>query len=187
MKRSVYFQLFFIIAAVVFTTCRNPKDSLKEEKQLEEQQKIFLQEAQKFDISYVFDIDLFMYLDEFPRTIVGIKEMYQNESFEEKVYERIGKTGPPGNFVYSLDSPNIQFGFWGNSHEEAILYAVDIFNPSYQCKSVQVLGMTVEELENVTGQKLARDGILRVSTDSYTLSIKTKDGIVNTYTIIAQP
>jgi len=185
MKRFAYFQLFFVIAAVVFTTCRNPKDSLNEEKQLEEQQKIFLQEVQKFDISYVFEIDSFKYLEEFPRTIAGIKALYYDESFIEKTSKNDLK-GFLGSYWYTLSSPNVIFSFLGDTMEDANLLIATITHLNYQCKTMQVIGMSVEQLEHVSGKRLTQDKTIRISTELYILIIETNNGIVSSYTILEQ-
>ena len=59
----------------------------KEEKQEALRQKILDQETQEPDASYEFDIDSFMFLDEFSKTIAGIKALFPDEFFEEKTFE----------------------------------------------------------------------------------------------------
>jgi len=143
------------------------------------------QETQNTDTSFVFDIDSFGFLDEFPRSIAGIKAMYPDEGFEEKTFVNTGK-GPLGDYAYTLRTSNIYFDFWGDTIEEANLLAVEIFNPKYQCKTIQVIGMPAEKLESLTGKKLTLDKTIVIYTELYGLIISTKDGIVQSYLIIEQ-
>jgi len=184
-----------VLSCILFSACLKKDNS--NGKKPEERQKIlfqetFGQEVQKPDTSYLFDIDSFKYINEFPRTITGIKEMYPDEPFEESVFEITGSEitgkweGPPGKYMYILRSADIRFDFFGDTDEEANLYAVDIFNSNYQCKSIQVIGMSTEELERVSGRKLNSDKNIAIYTKLYDgLIIKTKDGFVQSYSIIA--
>ena len=179
-----------LVSCLLFSSCLK-KENLNEKRTEEEKQEVLSQETlgqevQKIETSsYVFDIDSFKYLDEFPRTINGIKEMYPNESFEEKVSKRLGKSIHIGEYAYSLNSPNIQFGFWGDTTEEAILFTVEIFNSDYQCENMQVIGMSAEELEFVSNRKLNLDKNIIIYTESHDgLIIMTKNGIVINYLIV---
>ena len=179
-----------IFGCILFSACLkkdNPNGEKPEEKQEILFQETLGQEAQKPDASYVFSIDSFKYIDEFPRTITGIKTMYPDEPFEEKMFEITERfDGPPGKYMYSLRSPDIRFDFYGDTDEEASLYAVDIFNLNYQCKSMHVIGMPVEVLERVSGLRLNLDKNIAIYTELHDgLIIKTKDGFVQSYSIIA--
>jgi hypothetical protein len=146
-----------------------------------------IQEIQIPDVSYVFDIDSFKFLNEFPRTIAGIKAMYPDEVFEERTVESKGggKSMHLGNYAYFLKSPNIQLGYWGDTIEDAILFELDIFTPEYQCETMQVIGMGAEELERVSGKKLTLDKTIAIYTELHEgLIISTKEGIVQSYTIL---
>ena len=143
------------------------------------------QETHNQYASFVFDIDLFGFLDEFPRSIAGIKAMYPDEGFEEKTFVNTGK-GPLGEYAYTLRTSNIYFNFWGDTIEDAILLGVEIFNPDYQCKTMRIIGMPAEELESLSGKKLTLDKTIVIYTELYGLIIRTKDGIVQNYLIIEQ-
>jgi len=177
-----------LISCLLFVSCQK-KDSLNEENQVEEKQKLLSQEPivheKKSDNSYVFDIDLFKYLDEFPRKIAGIKEMYSNEPFEEQIFDNDLK-GFLGLYWYTLSSPNIRFSFLGDTIEDAKLRIVVITNSNFQCETMQVIGMPVEELERVSGKKLTLDKTIRVSTALFILVIETKEDIVSSYRILAE-
>ena len=155
------------------------------EKQKDEKLEVLSQEIQQPDTFYVFDIDSFLFLDEFPKTIAGIKTFFPDEHFEEKTFENDVK-GLMGKYVYSLRSANIHFGFWGDTTEEAVLLTVEIFSPEYQCKSIQIIGMSAEDIENISGNKLNRDKRINISTDLYVLSITTDGNVVKSYTILRQ-
>jgi hypothetical protein len=146
-----------------------------------------LEELEALRASYVFDIDSFRFINEFPRTIAGIKAMYPDEPFEEKISKNTLK-GYLGDYVYSLISPNIEFIFWGNSIDDAVLNIVEIFQPNYQCKTMQIIGMSVKYLENISGKKLTMENNIRIYTDPtlYFLVIETQDGIVSNYAIVAE-
>jgi hypothetical protein len=141
-------------------------------------------ETQKPDTSYVFNIESFMYLDEFPKTSAGVKEQYFDEIFEEKTQESWVMSTPSGKYVFSLNSPNIQFGFWGDTLEDAILRTVEILNSQYQCEAIQIIGMPIEELERVSNKKLTNNNIVIINEFEIGLIIRTKDGIVKNYLII---
>ena len=143
------------------------------------------QETQKQYTSFVFDIDSFGFLDEFPRSIAGIKAMYPDEGFEETTFVNTGK-GPLGKYAYTLRTSNIYFIFWGDTAEEAGLNVVEIFDSKYQCKTMQIIGMPVSELESLSGQKINRDKRIIIYTDLYGLSISTDGNIVQSYVIIKQ-
>jgi hypothetical protein len=141
------------------------------------------QEIQNIETTFVFDIDSFKFLDEFPKTIAEIKTMYPDEDFEESISANSWKH-PVGDNFYMLKSSNINFVFLGDTIEEAILCIVEIYNTKYQCKSMQVIGMPIEELENASGEKLTRDKTVVIFTPLYGLTISTKDGVVQNYLII---
>jgi len=178
--------IFLFLCSFLLASCLEKKDSKEGEQEEERQdipnQEMLAQEAQKPDVSYVFDIDSFKYLDEFPRTIAGIKTIYPDEPFEERAFETNVKG--MGDYAYSVRSPNIWFGFWGDTIEAADLKTVEIFNPDYQCKSMQVIGMAVNDLEKISDEKLKPDGNIKIYTERYFLSIRTKDGIVQNYLIM---
>jgi hypothetical protein len=173
----------------LFCSC-SKRDYSNAEKQEEEKQEVLTQETpgqetQSPDVSYVFDIDSFLFLDEFPKTITDIKVLFPDEHFEEKTFENDVK-GLLGEYVYSLYSANIRFGFWGDTTEEAVLLTSEIFNPKYQCKSMQIIGMPVKELESLSGNKLDPDKKINISNDLYVLSIKTDGNTVKSYTILRE-
>ena len=178
----------FLLICSLFASC-SKKDYSNERNQADENQETLTQEAgileaEVSNTSYVFDIDSFRYLEEFPKTIEDIKGMYPEELFEESIFENTGK-GPMGDYAYTLRSPNIWFSFWGNTVEEANLLVVEIFSKEYQCKSIQVIGMSVEELERISGKKLTPEKNVRIYTELYILVIETGDGIVQSYKILA--
>jgi len=180
--------IVLLLSCFLFASCLK-KNRTDIEKHEEDGLKMCNQETagsqqQMSSASYVFDIESFMYINEFPKTIADIKVLYPNVSFEERMSESIGE-GPMGNYAYSLDSPYIKFGFWGDSIEEAILYTVDIFHTDYQCKPIQVIGMAIEELESVSGVKINRDKFIAIYNQFFEgLIIRTNDGIVQSYSII---
>ena len=178
MKKAVFLLLFCFSLA----SCSRKNYIKAEEQETLVKEEIILEEKTP-SVSYVFDIDSFKFLDEYPKTIAGIKALYPNELFEERIAGNEVK-GIVGKYVYSLDSLNIQFGFWGDTPEEADLKTVEILNPDYQCKSIQVIGMTVEEIERISGEKLKPDKNIKIYTDLNFLSIRTKNGIVQNYIIM---
>ena len=169
-----------LLAFALFSSC-SKKNYSREEKQ----ETLNHEESPTPEALYVFDIDSFKYLDEFPRSIAGIKALYPDEDFKERVSENTGK-GPLGEYIYSLTSSNIQFIFWGDSIDEANLLVVEIFNAEYQCRTIKVIGMSAEELEHLSGKKLTRDKTIVISTELYVLTFETKEGVVQNYFIIAQ-
>ena len=178
-----------LLGCFLFVSCSKKEYSIEVKQEAEGRETLIqetaIQEMQKSDISYVFDIDSFKYLDEFPRTIAGIKEMYPDEAFEEKTSENDLK-GFLGSYWYGLSSPNVRFSFLGNTVEDANLRIAIITSTDYQCETMQIIGMSAEELENVSGVKLTLDKTIRVSTELYILVIETKDGIVTSYRILEQ-
>jgi hypothetical protein len=181
--------IVLLLSFFLFFSCLR-KDHLSNEKQEEEKQEVVSQEIigqemQGPDAFYVFDIDSFKFLDEFPRAIEDIKTFFPNEYFEEKTFENDIK-GLMGNYVYSLYSANIRFGFWGDTTEEAILLTAEILTSKYQCNPMQIIGMPVKDLESLSGKKLNRDKKIIISTDLYVLSITTDGNTVKTYTILRE-
>ena len=176
-----------LLSCLLIASCLKKNNSNAESKK-EGQEALFHetleQETQKPDDSYVFDIDSFMYLEEFPKTIAGIKAMYPDEPFEEKTSKNDLK-GFNGSYWYLFSSPNIRFSFLGDTMEGADLCIVVITNKNYQCKNVQVIDMAAEELERVSGKKLTLDKTIAIYSKSDDgLIIKTEDGIVRSYTIL---
>jgi hypothetical protein len=165
-----------LISCFLLSFC-SKRDNSNEEKQEVLSHEILDQKTKKPDISYVFDIESFRSLEEFPKTIEGIKTMYPNEPFEEEISENKLK-GFVGAYWYLLKSSNIEFYFLGDSIDVAMLNIVIIFQPDYQCKTMQIIGMSAKELENVSGEKLTRDGAISIYTELYVLYIETQDGIV---------
>jgi hypothetical protein len=162
----------------------NPEKQ-KEKNQKELSKELLDNEMKSPDASYTFDIDSFKFLDEFPRTIEGIKTIFPNEFFEEKTFENDVK-GLMGEYVYSLYSANIHFGFWGDTTEDAVLLTVEIFTSKYQCSTMQIIGMPVEDLENLSGKRINPDKKIIIATDLYVLSIKTDGNTVKSYTILRE-
>jgi hypothetical protein len=195
MKPIIILLIFFL-----FISCSSKEDlaknlpdlSYQEEQDTsdlfdqEEQNTSDLLDQEEQDTSYIFDIDTFGFLEEFPFSILEIKAMYPDENFEERTSESDGRGVPLGNYAYTLRSDNIHFYFWGNTIEDAALKVVEVINPQYQCKTMQVIGMTAEELENLSGKKLDLDKKIIIFTKLYSLTIQTKDGTVQSYTIVAQ-
>ena len=179
----------FLMCCILFISCPKKENLNNVNYEEARPEKIYLdileQEMQKPNVSYIFDIDSFRYLDEFPRTITGIKAIYPDEPFEERVFENTGK-GPLGNYIYTLRTNNIWFSFWGDTIEDANLLVVEIFDEKYQCENMQVIGMSAEELEKVSGKMLTRDMTIREFTELYILVIQTKDGVVTKYMILEQ-
>jgi len=178
-----------LLFCFLFCSC-SKKDYPNTEKQKEEKhevlsQEILDQETQSPDVSYVFDIDSFTFLDEFPKTIADIKALFPDENFEEKTFENDVK-GLLGEYVYSLFSTNIRFGFWGDTTEEAVLLTSEIFTPKYQCNTMQIIGMPVKDLENVSGYKIDLDKKVNISNGLYVLSIKTDGNTVKSYVILRE-
>jgi hypothetical protein len=181
--------IVLLLSCFLFSAC-SKKDYSNTEKHEEEKQEVVSQEtidkeAQNPDISYVFDIDSFLFLDEFPKAVADIKALFPDEHFEEKTFENDVK-GLFGEYVYSLYTANIRFGFWGDTIEEAVLLTSEIFNSEYQCKSMQIIGMPVKDLENVSGNKIDRDKKINISNGLYVLSIKTDGNTVKSYTILRE-
>ena len=173
-----------MISCFLFSFCSKNKESKTEEIQEARNQETYIQEVQTVSVSYVFDIDSFKYLDEFPSTITDIKAMYPNEAFIEEMSEYTGRYRE-GKYWYALTSPSIQFHFWGDSFEEAKLYDVEIFKTEYQCQTIQIIGMLAEELEIMSGEKLTRDKTIVIYNETHDgLTITTKDGIVQSYLIL---
>jgi len=178
-----------ILACFLFSSCLK-KDYSNTEKQEEEKQEVLSQETldqetRSPDTSYVFDIESFRFLDEFPWPISEVRAMYPDENFEEKTSTSEIK-GLLGENWYSLESQDITFDYLGENIEEAILYIVEIFTPKYQCDTMQIIGMPVEYLESLSGNKLNRDKKVNISTDLYVLSITTDGNTVKSYTILRQ-
>ena len=194
--------IIMLLIFFLFASC-SPKDDLaknqpdlsyQEEQGLsyQEKQDTSYQEEQgtsyqeKQASSYIFDIDSFGFLEEFPSSILEIKAMYPDEDFEERTFESNGRGVPLGDYAYTLRSDNIHFSFWGDTIEDATLQVVEIFNPQYQCKPMQVIGMPSEELVNLSGKKLDGDRKIAIFTELYGLTIQTKNGIVQSYLVIRQ-
>ena len=176
--------VILLLSCFMFTFCQK-KNNLDEARQDEEKQisqNAISQEEQKANFTYVFDIDSFKFLEEFPGTIEGIKAMYPDEPFEVDISENDDRFS--GSYFYGFKSSNITFYFNGNTMEDAKLYEVDIFNPEYQCKSIQVIGMNVSELESVSGEKLKPENNIRIYSEKYILVIETQDNIVSNYWIL---
>ena len=177
-----------LMSCLLFVSC-SKKDSLNEEKHGEGGQEVFgqemlAQEVEKSKVFYLFDIESFKFIDEFPSTIDGIKALYPSENFEEDTIEHSVK-GYLGKYAYTLKSPNIRFSFIGDTMEEAYLQIVVILNAEYQCKVMQIIGMSTEELENVSSKKLTRDKTIAIYSEKDDgLIIETQDGIVQSYTIL---
>jgi predicted small secreted protein len=178
-----------LLCCFLFNSCLKKEHSSvgqqKEKKQDVLSHGILEQEIQKPDASYVFDIESFRFLDEFPWPISEIKKMYPDEAFEEKT----STSGIKGLFDenwYSLESQNITFDYLGETIDEAILYVVEIFTPKYQCNTMQIIGMPVKDLESLSGKKLDRDKKINISNDLYVLSITTDGKTVKAYTILRQ-
>ena len=205
MKLIIMSLIFFLFASCSSKEdlARNLPDSSYQEEQvtsdisdmdLSYQEEQATSDIFDMDLSYreeqatsdIFDIDSFGFLEEFPFSILEIKAMYPDENFEERTYESDGRGVPLGNYAYTLRSDNIRFSFWGNTIEDAALKVVEIFNPQYQCNTMQVIGITAEELENLSGKKLDLDKKIVIFTKLYSLTIQTKDGTVQSYTIVAQ-
>ena len=178
-----------LLTCFLFSAC-SKKDYPGAENQKEKEQEVPSQEThdpetQKPAASYVFDIESFRFLEEFPSTISEIIEVYPDEDFKEKTSTSEIKGLYEKNW-YSLESQNITFDYLGYTTEEAILYVVEIFNPEYQCNTMQIIGMPVKELENISGKKLNPDKKINIETDLYVLSIKTDGNTVKAYTILRQ-
>jgi len=73
----------------------------------------------------------------------------------------------------------------GKNIDEVILYVVEIFTPKYQCNTMQIIGMSVWDLENVSGKKIDPDKKIN-SNGLYVLSIKTDGNTVKSYTILRE-
>jgi len=179
-----------LLCCFLFFSYCSKKDYSIDEKQKEEKrdvisQELLDQETQKLDVFYIFDIESFRFLDEFPWTISEIKTAYPEESFKEETTTSEIKGIFEENW-YSLESQNIAFSYLGENIDEAVLYIVEIFTPKYQCDSMQIIGMPVKDLESVSGKKLDRDKKINISTDLYALSITTDGNTVKTYTILRQ-
>jgi len=180
-----------ILSCFLYSSCIK-REHFNEVETVEEKnnlfsQEIVTQENDNGEASYIFDIKSFKFLNEFPQTITSIKELYVNENFQEINSENDVKgLIDMGKYVYSLISPNIRFVLLGNSIDETKLLTVEIFNRDFQCRSMQVIGMTTDELIRISGEELTIDGIIRISTEFYVLSIKIKEDIVQSYVIITQ-
>jgi len=77
-----------LLACFLFSFC-SKRDYSNTEKQEEEKQEALSQEildqkTQIPDAFYVFDIESFRFLEEFPLSIFDIKAMYPYENFKEK-------------------------------------------------------------------------------------------------------
>jgi len=177
------------LCGLLFCSCSKkdyPNPGKQEEEKLETfSQELLDQETESQDASYVFDIESFRFLDEFPWSYFEIKEMYPNENFEEKASISEIKGLFDDNW-YSLESQDITFDYLGGNIDEAILYIVEIFTPKYQCNTMQIIGMPVKDLESLSGNKLNLDKEIVFSTDLYVLSITTDGNIVKSYTILRQ-
>jgi len=182
-----------ILCCFLFSSC-SKKDNSSLEKQRGESQEVPSQEmldqkTQSQDTSYlsdyVFDIVSFRFLDEFPLSISEIIAMYPDEIFEEKTSISEIK-GLFGENWYSLESQDITFDYLGESIDEAIIYIVEIFTPKYQCDTMQIIGMSVKDLENLSGYKIDPDKKINISNGLYVLSITTDGNIVKSYTILRE-
>jgi len=179
--------VIILIICFLLSFC-SKRDNSNEEKQetlIKESVVQKIQEPEVIKVSYVFDIDSFRFLDEFPKTIEGIKAMYPDEDFEEKTSPSAIK-GLLGENWYTLESKNIIFSYLGDTIDEAVLYMVEFFTSKYQCDTMQIIGMPVKDLENISGKELNRDKEINISTDLYVLSIITDGNTVKTYTILRQ-
>jgi hypothetical protein len=185
MKAIVVLLLF----CSLFSFC-SKKDYSNTEKQEEEKQEVLGQETIDQETlipetSYVFDIEAFRFLEDFPLSISEIKDMYPDENFEEKISTSEIKGLSDKNW-YSLESQDIIFDCMGKTIDEAILYAVEIFTPKHQCNTMQIIGMPVNELENISGYKLDSDKRINISNSLYVLSIKTDGNTVKSYVILRE-
>jgi len=181
--------IVLLLVCFLFSSC-SKKDYSNTEKHEEENQEVVSQETinketQVTDTSYVFDIEAFLFLEEFPLSISEIKDMYPNENFEEKTSTSEIKGLSEKNW-YSLESQDIIFDCMGKTIDEAILYVVEIFTSKYQCNTMQIIGMPVNDLENVSGNKIDRDKKINISNGLYVLSIKTDGNTVKSYTILRE-
>jgi len=180
---AILFSCFLFSSCLKMENLSEIKQEINEQEQ--QYQEVIVQEIHTPDILYIFDIDSFKYLDEFPRTIEGVKELYPDEPFEESLSEYGGKSYL-GAYGYSLRSSNIQFIFGGDAIDELELRVVDIFNSNYQCEPIQVIGMTIEKLEKISGKNQTHEKAIKISSELYILLIETKNGIASSYSILAQ-
>jgi hypothetical protein len=136
--------------------------------------------------TYVFNLDSFLYIEEFPKTIDGVKEEYKDEVFEESSFEMGGHS--LGDYKYVLASKNIEFTFYGNTKEDAKLQIVEIYTPLYQCPNIQIIGMTSTGIKELIGNsiKYNKEGNnLRIVTDDwmYNIRIDIENDVVIGYLI----
>jgi hypothetical protein len=111
--------------------------------------------------------------------------MYPDENFEEKTSTSEIKGLSEKNW-YSLESQDIIFDCMGKTIDEAILYVVEIFTSKYQCDTMQIIGMPVKDLENISGYKLNRDKKINISNGLYVLSINMDGNTVKSYVILRE-
>jgi hypothetical protein len=168
---------------LLFSCLKKDNSSLGKQKVISHE--MLDQEIQGQDVAYVFDIELFRFLDEYPWSFFEVGVMYPDENFEEKTSTSEIK-GLFGDNWYSVESENITFNFLGETIDEAILYVVEILTPEYQCDTMQIIGMPVKDLESLSGKKLNPDKKIIISTDLYVLSISTDGNTVKSYTILRQ-
>jgi hypothetical protein len=192
-KQMKNFAILFI-CCFLLSYCSKKDNNNEEKKEVLNQEPIL--QTQEIEVSYtpeesevsrtvyVFDIESFRFLDEFPWSILEIKAMYPDEDFEEKTSTNEVK-GLFGDW-FSLESQNISFSYLGENIDEAILYIVEIFTPKYQCNTMQIIGMPVKDLENLSGKEINLDKKIFITTDLYVLSIETDGDIVKSYTILRE-
>jgi len=179
--------LILLFGLLFLSSCQKSEDigviSKDKITQIAPNQETFAKEPSKSELSYVFDIDNFKYLDEFPRTISGIKTMYPKEQFVEGIFDNNSREFD-GSYWYEFKSTNIKFTFSGDTTETANLMFVTISNPDYQCKTMQIIGIPIEKMEDLSNKRLTVDKTIKISTEQSILIIEAKNGIVDNYTIL---
>jgi len=181
--------IVLLLCCFLFSSC-SKRDYSNSEKQEEEKQEVLSQEILDQDTQiptayYVFDIESFRFLEEFPLSISDIKATYPDENFEEKASTSEIKGLSEKNW-YSLESQNIIFDCMGKTIDDAILYVVEIFTPKYQCDTMQIIGMPVKNLESISGHKIDPDKKINISNGLYVLSITTDGNNVKSYLILRE-
>jgi hypothetical protein len=189
MRGKFFLIIFFLVFYAVLSCAKNKEGTVSVEDAAERAQNSEYVDEEVMEDSrneevYVFNIDSFGFLKEFPQTIDEVKEKYHDIVFEEVMQESSMKG--LAKFVFSLNSPYIEFNFWGDTRETAKLRVVQIWDAQFQCETVQIIGASTAGLAKLTGKTVDRDGNISIVNDWYILRIKTENEIVVSYTILEQ-
>jgi hypothetical protein len=83
MKKIVTVMVFSLVFVINCVKTQQVSEDVSDQKK---ETNSFVPTEQEISANYIFDIDTFGYLEEYPQTIAGIKELYPDEQFDEKEY-----------------------------------------------------------------------------------------------------